>query len=183
MPLLLAAEEAAEHGVEHVEVMDPNVLLAVTSLAVFLIAFGFLYVKVWPQIVKGLDDRQRKIRQEIDAAEEAREQAKAALAEYERELANARDEANQMIARAKIGAQAVAQELRSRNEAELAELKQRAAREIESAKRSAISELHAEAATLAADIASKILQREISAEDQQRLIDDSLRELTSARHR
>ena len=183
MPLLLAAEEAVEQGVEHVEVMAANWLPAVTALVVFLIAFGFLYVKVWPQIVKGLDDRQRKIRQEIDTAEEAREQAKAALAEYERELASARDEANQMIARAKIGAQAAAQELRSRNEAELAELKQRAAREIESAKRSAISELHAEAATLAADIASKILQREISAEDQQRLIDDSLRELTSARHR
>lgn len=183
MPLLLAAEEAVEQGLEHVGVMDPNLLLAVTALVVFGLAFGFLYWKVWPQIVKGLDDRQHKIRQEIDTAEEAREQAKAALAEYERELASARDEANQMIARAKIGAQAAAQELRSRNEAELAELKQRAAREIESAKRSAISELHAEAATLAADIASKILQREISAEDQQQLIDDSLRELTSARHR
>ena len=95
MPLLLAAEEAGEQGVEHVGVMDVNWLPAVTALVVFLIAFGFLYVKVWPQIVKGLDDRQRKIRQEIDTAEDAREQAKAALAEYERELASARDEASQ----------------------------------------------------------------------------------------
>ncbi|MCH8165616.1 MAG: hypothetical protein IH889_08405, partial [Planctomycetes bacterium] len=54
MPLLLAAEEAVEQGVEHVGVMDVNWLPAVTTLVVFLIAFGFLYVKVWPQIVKGL---------------------------------------------------------------------------------------------------------------------------------
>ena len=157
--------------------MDVNWLPAVTALVVFLLVFGFLYVKVWPRIIRGLDDRQNKIRQEIENAEKAREQAGAALAEYEKKLADARQEANEMISQAKADAKAVAQELRDRNETELTETKQRAVRDLESAKRAAITELHSAAATLAADIAGKILKREISAADQKRLVDESLQEL------
>src|SRR5262245_41125411 len=108
MPLLLAAEHAAEQAGQHAGVMDANWLPAITSLVVFLLAFGFLYLKVWPKIIKALDDRQEKIRREIESAEQAREQAKAALAQYEQELANARQEANKMIAGAKADAKAFA---------------------------------------------------------------------------
>ncbi len=180
MQLLLAAQEAAGNDVEHAPVMALNWLPAVTSMVVFLLAFGFLYVKVWPMITKGLEDRQNKIRQEIKSAEEAREQAKGALAEYQRELAGARREAGEMIAKAKGDAKAAAAELRATNESELADMKQRATRELQTAKRAAITELHAEAATLAAEIAGKILKREISVEDQQRLVDESLQELATA---
>ncbi len=176
MNLLLAAGE-------HAEVMAADWMPAVTSLVVFLLAFGFLYVKVWPRILKGLDDRQAKIRQEIKSAEEAREQAKEALAKYEHELAGARQEANQLIASAKADAKAVAAELRASNESQITEMKQRALRELESAKRTAVSELHAEAASLAADIAARILKREITPQDQQRLVDESLQELAGGRQR
>ncbi|MCI0362538.1 MAG: hypothetical protein L0219_01565, partial [Phycisphaerales bacterium] len=77
-------------------------------------------------------------------------------------------------------AKAVAEELRSRNQAELIEMKQRATREIESAKRAAISEIHQEATGLAVSIAGKILEREITPKDQKRLIDDSLHEMAEA---
>jgi F-type H+-transporting ATPase subunit b len=176
--LMLAAEDAAARA----EVMDPgNWIPGVTTLLVFLIAFGFLALKVWPSIVKGLDDRQNKILNEIKSAEEAREQAKAALAEYQRSLASAREEANQMITKARADAKAVAEELRSSNAADLAEMKDRATREIQSAKQNAILELHAEATMLATAMASKILAREISPGDQQRLMEDSLRELQGTR--
>jgi F-type H+-transporting ATPase subunit b len=176
MNLVLAAGE-------HAEVMAADWMPAVTALVVFLLAFGFLYVKVWPKILQGLDDRQAKIRSEIKAAEEAREQARAALATYEQELAGARQEASRLIAAAKADAKAVAAELRASNEAQITEMKQRALRELESARRSAVSELHAEAANLAADIASKILKREITPQDQQRLVDESLQELAGGRRR
>jgi hypothetical protein len=110
--LLLAAEETAAHGAaaggaEHAEVLDlANWLPGVTTLVVFLLAFGFLYLKVWPPIVKGLDDRQKKIREEIEAAEEARGQATAALEEYERSLADARQQAAETITQAKADARA-----------------------------------------------------------------------------
>jgi F-type H+-transporting ATPase subunit b len=178
MPFLLAADDPT-----HAEVMAVHWMPAVTTLVVFLLAFGFLYIKVWPKIIGGLEDRQNKIRQEISNAEKAREKANAALAEYEQELASARQEANELIAQARADAKAVASDLRERNEVELGEMKQRATRDLQNAKRAAIMELHTEAATLATEIAGKILKREISAADQQRLVDESLAELAGVQDR
>jgi F-type H+-transporting ATPase subunit b len=177
--LLLAADEPAGAGhAEHADVLAlGNWLPGLTALLVFGVAFIFLYWKVWPKIVQGLDDRENKIRQEIASAEEAREQARAALTEYEESLASARREAGEMIAKARADAKTAAEELRERNQRELSEMKVRAQTDIESAKHAAIAELHREATGLAAAIAGKILQREIAVEDQQRLMDETLTEL------
>ncbi len=156
-----------------------NWMPAVTTLVVFTVAFVILYIKVWPQIIKGLDDRQGKILEEIESAEKARRQANAALAEYKESLDAAKKEAANMINNARADAKATADELRRRNEVELAEMRERATRDITAAKQAAITELHGTAASLAASIAGKILQREINADDQRRLVDESLRELTN----
>jgi F-type H+-transporting ATPase subunit b len=169
-------------GAEHTEVMATgNIVPGIVALLVFLSAFAFLYLKVWPQITRGLDDRQQKILGEIEAAEEARRLADQALQNYERNLAEAKKEAADMIAKARSDAKAVAEELRARNESELTEMKERAKREIETAKRIAIVDLHQEAADLATSIAAKILRREITSNDQDRLVEESLRELAAAR--
>jgi F-type H+-transporting ATPase subunit b len=167
---------AADGSITAIELMP-----AITALVVFVIFFLVLRATVWPKILKGLDERESKIRGEIAAAEEARQRATAALAEYEQNLAAARKEAATMIAQAKADAKAAAAELKARNEAELGELKQRAMRELENARRAAVAELHAESANLAADIAARILKREINADDQKRLADDTLGELAAAR--
>lgn len=169
MFLLLAAEDGNPVAVQ--------LLPALTSIVVFVVFYLILRATVWPKIVGGLNDRAAKIRGEIKAAEQAREEAKAAQDEYTQTLAEARREAGEMIARAKGAAKTAADELRKRNEAELAEMKQRAGEDINSAKLAAIKELHMEAASLAAALAGKILQREISVDDQQRLVEESLREL------
>lgn len=167
----------------HLDVMATgNLMPGITALVVFLVALIVLWRGVWPKIAQGLDEREAKILGEIKSAEEARAKAQAAMAEYEASLVNARREASEMIARAKADAKAAAEELRSRNETELAEMKQRARGEIESAKQSAIRELQAHAVDLAATIAGKVLAREVSVDDQQRLVEDSLRELRAANH-
>ncbi len=179
MNLILAAEDTAGHAAG-AEVMDLyNWVPGVTSLIVFGIAFVVLYLKVWPKITQGLDDRQNKIREEIAAAERAREKANLALVEYEQNVAKAREQADEMIATARADAKVVAEELRTKNAADLATMKSRATADIAAAKRAAIVELHAEAATLATSVASKILRREISVEDQQQLVQESLAELAA----
>ena len=178
--LWLFAQEDIEHAkqaVEHAEVMALNWLPFVTSLVVFLTTFIILYVQVWPLITKGLDEREKKIRDAIAEADAAQASAEASLAEYQENLASARTEANEMIAKAKADAKSAGEELRRQNETELASMKQRATRDIESAKQAAITELHAEATVLATAIAGKILQREISASDQQNLVEETLEEL------
>ena len=170
---------AAGEGGSEPSLMDPNLLANVTGIVVFLVALVVLWLFVWPKITQGLDDRNDKIISEIKSAEEAREQAKSALADYEQELAKAREESSRMINDARAQAKELADELRAKNEQELAERMARANADIESAKSAAVADIHSQAAVLATTIAGKILQREINPGDQQQLVEESLNELGS----
>ncbi len=159
---------------------DVQLLTLGTTIVVFAIFFVLTAKFVWPHILKGLNERDQKLRDDLEAAEEARTQAKAALGEYEDELKKARTEAGEMIAKARQDAKAAAEELRANNTRELAEMKSAATTDINAAKKAAIGELHAEASNLAVAIASRILDREISTDDQQALVDESLAEMTGS---
>jgi len=174
----------AEHagGADHevvgaIPTVKQGLITAITSIVVFGIVLAILGTTVWPRIVKGLDERSAKIREEIASAEAARQQAKDALEEYEQNLAQARAEAQKMLDQARVEQQKLGVQLRQQTDKEIAELRTRAMRDIESAKKSAVSDLYAEAATLATTIAGRVLQREINPDDQRRLVDESLREL------
>lgn len=169
----------ATHG--ETKPMDLSIITSITALIVFAVFSCVIGFVVWPRISKGLDDRRDKILGEIKAAEDARAAAKGAQEEFERQLANARDEAANMIKQARADAQRVADELKARNEQELAERVSRANADIESARRNAVADLHAQAAGLATDIAGKILKRQINPADNDRLVQESLHELASGR--
>lgn len=152
----------------------------ITAWVVFGIVMFVLSTKVWPKISKGLSDRENKIREEIAAAEAARQQAKDALEQYELSLAQARGEAQKMLEQARAQQQQLAAQLRAQADVELTAMKDRARRDIDAAKRQAIDELYAEASTLAAVMARKILGREVRVEDTKRLLQESLVELEAS---
>lgn len=152
----------------------------VVSLVVFGLVFAVLSTTAWPKIVKGLKDREDKIRNEIEAAEMAQKQAKNALQEYERNLAQAKAEAQRMLDETKAQQQALAADLKAKADIELNAMREKAKRDIETAKRAAIDEIYGHAAGAATQMASKILRREIGNQDQQRLIQESLGELQTA---
>jgi len=147
----------------------------IVSLVVFGIVLAVLATTAWPKILKGLKDREDKIRNEIDAAEMAQKQARQALQDYEKNLAQARAESQRMLDETKSQQQSLANELRAKAEVELS-----AKRDIETAKRAAIDEIYAHGVGAASAMASKILKREIGSHDQQRLIEESLGELQAA---
>lgn len=157
--------------------MKTGLAPAITSMLVFALVFAVLYVKVWPMITKGLDERSSKIREEIAAAEGARKQAKDALDEYEKSLSEARLEAQRMLEETKSQQTELAAQLHAKADTELTAMRERAKRDIEAAKRSALNEIYAESVTLASTMAAKILQREINVQDQQHLVNESLAEM------
>jgi F-type H+-transporting ATPase subunit b len=81
------------------------------------------------------------------------------------------------LAQAKLDAVKVADTIRAQAEAESTALKDRTVREIDAAKQQALSEINIHAAALGTAVARKILQRDVTADDQQRLVDESLAEL------
>lgn len=179
----IAAGGGEEHGHDTVGAVltkTQGFWTAITTIVVFALTSAFLGLFVWPKISKGLADRENKIKDAIESAELAQEQAKAALQEYERSLAQARTEAQKMLDDAKAQQQAMATESKARNDAELAQMRDRARRDIESAKAAAVMDINKHATDLATAMASKILKREVATGDQQRLIQESLQELQAA---
>jgi len=114
------------------------------------------------------------------AAEAAQQQARAALEEYEKSLAEARVEAQRMLDETRPEQGRLAAELKTKAERELGEMRDKAKREIESAKKQALNELYNESVNLATVMAGKILAREVTVDDQQKLMDESLAEMKSA---
>ncbi|MBI1371417.1 MAG: F0F1 ATP synthase subunit B [Phycisphaera sp.] len=178
--LVFAAEHGDAHGGGEHEappLLDFRTDMAAWTLILFVLVIVVLGKFVWPQITSALDAREAKIRGEIADAEAANAKAQKSLETYEAKLAAAQAEVRAMLDQAKADAEAVRVTRVSELEKELAEIRQRATAEIDSAKQSAVQELHAHAAELAVAVASKILQRKITADDTQRLVDESLKEL------
>lgn len=171
----------AEGGESHAELLarpETAVPAMIAAIIMFVALFFLLKKMAWGAILTGLNDRETKIRTEIESAENARAQATKALDDYQKELAKARGEASAMIQQARSDAQRVGDELRSKNEAELTSMKNKAKEEIEAAKRAALNELYAETAMLATQVAGQILHREIKAADHAKLVEESLAQIS-----
>ena len=177
-----AAPVMAAEDVGPIPSLKQGLATGVTALLVFTVVLVVLRVKVWPTIGKALDERAAKIKEEIESAELARQQAKDALEGYQKSLADARAEAQKMLDATRAQQQALAAELKTKADAELAAMREKAMRDIDSAKRAALSEVYAQAAQLATMAAGKILRREVNPGDAQRMVDESLAQLSSHRN-
>ncbi len=153
---------------------------AIWNLLVFLIVLAILAKFVFPVIRDGLKAREAKLEGDLTAAEQAKADAEASVAEYKAKIAEAQKEAQVVIEAAKKSAEQVAAKVKSDTESEIMKMKERAQVEITSAKDAALSEVYAQTAELSTQIASRILKREINAADQQQLVSDSLAELTKS---
>ena len=168
------AEGAAHEAPKAIPSTHEGLATAITALVVFAVVFAILAVKVWPAISKGLDERAAKIKSEIDAAEQARVRAKQALAEYEKSLGEARNEAQKMIEQAKQAQAAHMAEMKTRNDAEIAAAKSKMLADIEAAKKQALADIYSQTATLATSVAGKILKRDITPGDQTRFLEEAI---------
>lgn len=185
-PLCYAAPAEGDHGghgdahaANPLAGVDEGFWTGVTAIVLFIIVFGLLSTMVWPKIVAGLDERNNKIVGEIAAAEQARKQAKDALDEYEKNLAAARAESQKMLEETRAQQSQLAAQLKANADAELGAMREKALAEIEAAKKQALGELYSESVNLATTMAGKILQRQVTVDDQQRLMDESIAEMKS----
>lgn len=147
------------------------------TLLLFLALLAVLGKWVWPPILKALQDRESKIREDLKQAEQANQQAQQTLDQYKQQLAEAQKESQRIIDQSRQEAQTLAKQWKEQTQQELDQMRQRAEQEIRTAKEQAIGDLYEQSARVATDVAGRILQREISDADQKELIEQSLREL------
>jgi len=166
----LQAENAAEPG------LVINGFWIIVSAANFLFLLLLLWAFAFRPIGAMLSSRRERIEQGLKDAEQARRDRESAEQERLAALAEARREANEILARA----QKVAQETRDADIAatreELDRMRTRATAEIEAEKQRALADLRAEVADLALAAAGAVVGESMTGKRQRRLVEEFLRE-------
>ncbi len=152
-------------------------LAQICNLMIQLVIFKKFLLKPIKQVIA---DRKAKADSEIADAQKLRTEAEAMKAEYEQNLQNARTEANQIVATAQKTATTRSEEIVGEARAQAAALKQKAEADIAQERKKAVNEVKDEIGGIAMEIASKVVEREISEKDHKDLIDEFIKNVGEA---
>ena len=152
-------------------------LAQICNLMIQLVIFKKFLLKPIKQVIA---DRKAKADSQIADAQKLRTEAEAMKAEYEQNLQNARTEANQIVATAQKTATARSEEIVGEARAQAAALKQKAEADIAQERKKAVNEVKDEIGGIAMEIASKVVEREISEKDHKDLIDEFIKNVGEA---
>ncbi len=173
-----APAQAQEHAAE--VALSPfagNVGNAIWTLVIFVLVVVVLGKFAWGPILGLLQQREEFIHRSLADAKHDRDEAEARLKEYTAQLQGARLEAAAVIEEARRDAELFRQDLRQKARAQADGMIQNAERQISRQTQQAIQQIRAEAVDLSVQIASKIIQRNLTKEDNERLINDALQQV------
>ena len=193
---LLAAGDAGDHGShgEH-HAHDPGhgnagaaledasefrTDLAIYTFAVFLCLFFLLSTMAWPKISAALEEREKRIENNIADAEAMHEEAKQMLAQHEAKLATAADEVRELMEEARRDAETTKAQIIADAKEAADQERDRAIRDVELATDVAMRGLAEKSANLAVDLAGKVISQNITSDQQAQLVREALSNLPSS---
>jgi F-type H+-transporting ATPase subunit b len=158
---------------------DPGLYIwTIVTFLLLLVAFIYL---AWRPLKATLQAREDSIRQSLEDARQAREELQRLRAESAQMLAEARAEADTILSRTREDANRFRDEMKEKAQGEAAVIVKNAERRIEMETTRALQQIRTEAVEFSVAIASKILQRNVSKEDNERLIEETFRQIESTR--
>ncbi len=146
-----------------------NAIATVITFGVVVLILGKL---VWPHVLKALKDRENFIRESLESARRDREEAENRLKEYQTQIANARQEATAIVEEGRRDAEVLRRKTQDDAKKEADAIMVRAKREIGIARDTAVMDLYSVSGRLAADLAVKILQKELDPSAHDRMIQE-----------
>jgi F-type H+-transporting ATPase subunit b len=174
MTVLLAATKDSGGGSF---LVSPSLGLMIWTLLAFGITLYLLNKLAFPRIAEALDKRRVAIEESIQAAQRAKQEADELLEEYRARLREAREQAEDIVARSRKAAENVAEETKAQAAKQREELLAGARRDIEQETRRALEELRKDVADLTVMATEKITRKSLNAEDHRRLIEEALSEV------
>jgi F-type H+-transporting ATPase subunit b len=151
--------------------------LMIWTLLAFTISLFVLKRAAFPRIAEALDKRRRAIEESIDSAERTKLEADKLLEEYRVRLQEAREQAEEIVVRARKASDALAEDSKAQANRQREELMESTRRDIESETRRALDEIRKEVADLTVIATEKVTRKSLDDEDHRRLIDDALSEV------
>jgi F-type H+-transporting ATPase subunit b len=156
--------------------VQPGIGVMIWTLIAFGITLAILRRLAFPRIAEALDKRRKAIAESIDAAERTRTEADQLLQEYRERLREAREQADDIVARARKASDKVADEAKSDANKKREELMEQTRRDIEQETRRAIDQIRREVADLTVLATEKVTRKSLDDDDHRRLIDEALSE-------
>ena len=173
-PVIFAADEGGSF------LVTPGIGLMIWTLLVFGISMYVLAKVAFPRIAEALDKRQKAIEDSIATSERVKNEAEQLLEEYRHRLAEARGQADEIVARARKTGEAHEQEVLAEAKGKREEMMEQTRRDIEAETRRAIQEIRKEVADLTVAATEKVTRKSLTEADQKKLVEEALSELDFA---
>ena len=156
--------------------LDPG--LFIWTIITFLVLLTLLAKFAWGPLLQALESRQNAIRKSLDDAQQARQELERLNQESAQIIRQARVDAEAIVTKSRADAERLREEMKQKAKTEADGIVKNAERQIQLETARALEQIRHEAADLSVAIASKLIQKNITREDNERLIDDALKQLT-----
>ena len=160
---------------QFLDIISVNIWQILISFANLLIIFVILKKFLFKPVQKVVAAREEQVTKIYDEADKDREAASSMKKEYEARLAAAREEADGLVRNAVQTAQRKGDAIVAEASSQASHLKQKAEEEIAREKKQMLLDVKGEISDLAVSIASKVVEREVHAEDHQNFVDEFIR--------
>jgi F-type H+-transporting ATPase subunit b len=171
---------AAESGGEESGgsfLVSPGLGLMIWTLVLFLFTMWVLSKVAFPKIQEALDKRANAISESIEAAERQRKESDELLTEYRARLAEAREQADDIMARARKSAETAEAEAAAAGREKREELVEAAKRDIEAETRRSLDQIRQQVADLTVLATERVTRKSLNPDDQKRLVEEALGEV------
>jgi F-type H+-transporting ATPase subunit b len=157
--------------------VSPDLGLMIWTLILFFLTMFVLSKLAFPPIARALEKRAAAVREDLDAAEKTREEADKLLAEYRERLKEAREQADDIVVRARKASESAVAEAAAEGKAKREELVAAARRDIEAETRRSLEQIRKTVADLTVVATEKVTRKSLDAADQKRLVEEALAEV------
>jgi F-type H+-transporting ATPase subunit b len=161
--------------------VQPDPGLFIWTILTFLVLLTLLAKFAWKPLLEALETRQQGIRKALDDAQAAKQELERLQQESAQIMRKARAEAETLITQSRADADRLREEIRQKAKADAEGIMRNAERQIQLETGRALQQIRSEAVDLSVMIASKIIQRNITKEDNERLIADALTQVEGTR--
>ena len=161
--------------------VQPDPGLYIWTIVTFLVLVAALAKFAWRPLLEALERRQDLIRKSLDDAQKAKQDLEKLHVESQRILAAARADAEQILSSTRSDANRFREELKQKAQAEAAGIVKNAEKQIALETARALQQIRTEAVDISVAIASKLLARNVSKEDNERLIEETFKQIEERR--
>jgi len=162
--------------------LRPDPGLFIWTIITFVVLLTILAKFAWGPLLRALESRQETIRKSLDDAQAAKQELERLQLESTQIIRQARGEAEAIISQSRTDAGRLREEMRQKAKAEADAIVKNAERQIQLETTRALQQIRHEAIDLSVMIASKIIQRNLSKEDNERLIEEALKQVETKQH-